>query len=232
MKNGNLPLRVVCATRVGESQFLSNTPTGRSIKNFIKVSKAEVRLYPNNSTSLSILYNRAIEECEKSPAILVFIHDDIWIGDFFWADRIRDGLNRWDIIGLAGNTRIVPRQPSWAFINDKFEWDIAENLSGVVGHGETYPPREITPFGPINQECKLMDGLLLSVNSENLFRTGLRFDEKFKFHFYDLDFCRQASLLGLRMGTIGLSVTHVSGGNFATPEWKDSYLKYIDKWSE
>ena len=183
MQNSNLPLRVVCATRVGESEFLSKTPTGRSIKNFIKVSKAEVRLYSNNSTSLSILYNRAIEECEKSPAILVFIHDDILIGDFFWADRIRDGLNQWDIVGLAGNTRIVPGQPSWAFINDRFEWDAAENLSGAVGHGEIYPPRDIAPFGPINQECKLLDGLLLAVNSESLFRAGLRFDEKIQIPF-------------------------------------------------
>ncbi len=232
MKNSDLPLRVVCATRIGQSEFLSKTPTGQSIQKFIKVSRAEVRLYANNSTSLSVLYNCAIEECKNSPAILVFIHDDIWIGDFFWADRIRDGLNQWDIVGLAGNTRIVSGQPSWAFINDRFEWDAAKNLSGVVGHGKTYPPGDIVPFGPINQECKLMDGLLLGVNGETLLRTGLRFDEKFKFHFYDLDFCKQATLLNLRMGTIGLSVTHESGGNFGTPEWKDSYLKYLDKWRE
>jgi hypothetical protein len=32
------------------------------------------------------------------------------------------------------------------------------------------------------------------------------------------------------MGTIGLSVSHESAGNFGTPEWKDAYLKYLDKW--
>lgn len=231
MTASKLPIRVVCATRLKESDFLSKTPTGKSIKNFIKVSKAEVRLYADNSTGLPVLYNRAIEETKSSPAILVFIHDDIWIGDLFWADRIYEGLCQWDIVGLAGNVRRVPRQSSWASPDDK-TWDIPENLSGAVGHGNGYPPEVINYFGPINRACKLMDGLMLGVKSETLLKTGLRFDEQFQFHFYDLDFCRQAELLNLRMGTIGLSVSHASNGNFGTAEWKSSYENYLNKWKE
>jgi hypothetical protein len=232
MESLNLPVRVVCATRFRQNQFLNQTATGQSIKNFINISKAEVRLYANNSTALGILYNQAIEETKKSPAILVFMHDDIWLGDFFWTERIRDGLKNWDIVGLAGNKRRVSGQPSWAFINDKFEWDASENLSGAVGYGSKYPPEGINTFGPINQQCKLMDGLFFAVKSETLLRTGLRFDEGLKFHFYDLDFCRQAEVLNLKMGTIGLSVTHESNGNFNTDSWRSAYKDYLQKWKD
>jgi len=232
MANDKLPIRVVCGTRLPRDKFLLNTPLGKSIKSFIEVSKVEVRLYADNSAGLSEIYNKAIEESTKNPAILVFMHDDIWVGDFFWADRIRDSLSHWDIIGLVGNKRRLSGQASWCFINDKFTWDAIENLSGVIGHGSKYPPEAVDYFGPINQECKLMDGLLFGVKSDTLLKTGLKFDESFKFHFYDLDFCRQAELLNLKMGTIGLSLVHESSGNPLTDEWRSAYQDYLDKWKE
>jgi len=232
MESFDLPVRIICATRVSENEFLSKTATGKSIKNFINVSRVEVRLYANNSTPLGILYNRAIDEVKDSPAILVFMHDDIWLGDYFWTQRIRDGLNHWDIIGLAGNKRRVSGQPSWAYLNDKFQWDEAKNFSGAVGHGNVYPPKTLTSYGPVNQECKLMDGLFLGVKSETLLKTGLRFDERFKFHFYDLDFCRQAEQLNLKMGTIGLAVAHESDGSSNIEDWKSAYRDYLQKWKE
>jgi len=43
---------------------------------------------------------------------------------------------------------------------------------------------------------------------------NLGFDERFGFHFYDLDLCRQAEQRGIRTGTWPISVVHESGGNF------------------
>ena len=43
----------------------------KSIESFIDVSKVEVKLYADNSTGLSELYNKAIEESTNNPAILV-----------------------------------------------------------------------------------------------------------------------------------------------------------------
>jgi len=232
MTNNKLPVRVVCATRLPRNKFLSHTSLGKSIKSFIEVSKAEVKLYADNSTGLSEIYNKAIEDSIENPAILVFAHDDIALYDFFWAERIRDGVEKFDIAGLAGNLRRVPKQPSWAFINDGFSWDSSSNLSGTVAHGSTFPLNKVLPFGPVDQECKLLDGVLLSVKSELLINTKLRFDENFKFHFYDIDFCRQAELKNLKMGTIPLSIVHESGGNFSSNEWRASYQKYLNKWKE
>jgi hypothetical protein len=232
MANDKLPIRVVCATRLPRHNFLSHTALGKSIESFIDVSKVEVKLYADNSTGLSELYNKAIEESTNNPAILVFAHDDIVLYDFYWTERIRDGVEKFDIAGLAGNLRRVPKQPSWAFIDDGFNWDLTSNLSGAVGHGDIFPLRKVSPYGPTGQDCKLLDGVLLAAKSELLVKSNLRFDEKFKFHFYDLDFCRQAELLNLKMGTIGLSVVHESPGNFLTNEWRAAYQDYLHKWKE
>jgi hypothetical protein len=61
---------------------------------------------------------------------------------------------------------------------------------------------------------------------------NLKFDPQFKFHFYDLDFCRQAAILNLIMGTVAISVVHGSINKEYTAEWHDSYALYLKKWKE
>jgi hypothetical protein len=77
---------------------------------------------------------------------------------------------------------------------------------------------------------KLLDGVLLAAHSETLISKNLRFDERFDFHFYDLDFCRQAEAKHLRLGTWPLSLIHESAGQFGSPAWREAYAKYLDKW--
>lgn len=227
-----VPLRLVCATRLDQARFFAESATGRSIKAYIAVSGAELRLFPENRAGLPAVYNHAIAEAASSPAILVFLHDDLLIGDFFWARRIVEGLEHFDVIGLAGNTRRVPFQPTWAHVNLDFAWDDRAHLSGVVAHGDAFPPAAVVPYGDTGRACKLLDGLLLAARSATLVGRGLRFDERFDFHFYDLDFCRQAEMAGVSMGTIPLGVVHQSGGNFASAAWRAGYDTYIGKWKD
>lgn len=192
----------------------------------------EVNLYPENSRGLPEVYNSAIEKFKNESSLLIFAHDDIFILDFHWMQSILNGLSHFGMIGVAGNKRRVPYQPSWAFINKDFEWDAAENLSGVVGHGSGFPPDSLNFFGPPFQEVKMLDGVILAAFSDTLVKNHLRFDEKFKFHFYDMDFCRQAEVRGISMGTIPLSLIHESGGNFGSEGWSRSYQNYLQKWGE
>jgi hypothetical protein len=160
----------------------------------------------------------------------VFIHDDVHLLDYFWVERVLRSLERFQLIGLAGNKRRVPRQPGWAFIDEKLTWDSPQNLSGVVGHGKTFPPSHLSVFGTPGQEVKLLDGLMLATRSQTFIDNQLRFDETFDFHFYDLDICRQAELKTLTMGTCALPVMHESGGSFGSEGWRRGYQKYLDKW--
>jgi GT2 family glycosyltransferase len=139
-------------------------------------------------------------------------------------------LKQFDIVGLAGNTTRIAKQASWIYLDAGKKMANSKHFSGCVGHGNQFPPKVVSNYGPVGLECKLLDGLLLAVNSETLQRTGLRFDERFKFHLYDTDFCRSAEALKLKMGTISLSAVHQSGGNFSSDEFKRQYKDYLLKW--
>lgn len=190
----------------------------------------DVRLYPENKEGLPTIYNRAIKDFGGDPCLFIFAHDDLLILDFCWINTILNGLSHFGIVGVAGNKRRVAFQSSWAFIDQNFTWDNPENLSGIVGHGASFPPPNLSIFGPPYQEVKLLDGVILCGLSETLIKNNLQFDERFKFHFYDLDFCRQAESAGVSMGTIPLSIIHESGGSFGSEDWRLSYETYMKKW--
>ena len=222
-------IRLVIATRLSENDFFSKTATGRSLS--FKISESfEIRLFANNKIGLSAIYNQAISESINDPAILIFLHDDVYILDYFWPSRIKDALSNFNIVGLAGNTRRIPRQPSWAFINDSFQWDDPENLSGVVGHGQDFPLIHLSIYGPTRKQVKILDGVLLASKSTTLLNNDLYFDEIFDFHFYDIDFCRTAREESLRVGVWPLYLTHQSHGNFNSAGWREMYLRYLEKW--
>ncbi|WP_228978534.1 glycosyltransferase family 2 protein [Paraburkholderia gardini] len=225
------PIRLVCGTRASHDDFVRKSALGRSLAlRRYSSNPPQLLLFDNNTAGLSTIYNHAIQLAKNDPAILVFVHDDVHLADFFWADRIREAVERFDVVGLAGNIRRVPYQPAWFFVDAQFTRDQPQFFSGVVGHGTGYPCNEISTYGPPGQECKLLDGLLLAADSERLSETGVCFDDQFAFHFYDMDFCRQAELKGLKMGTWPISVVHESGGAFGTPTWREGYERYLQKY--
>jgi hypothetical protein len=226
-----MKIRLVVATRATEADFFTATATGRSLA-FNLPSFIDLRLFPENREGLPAIYNRVIRESSSDPAILIFAHDDIHILDYYWCRRIFEGLAEFQIIGAAGNVRRLPGQPAWGFVDTQFTWDERKYLSGIVGHGDSYPPKNFSVYGPPQQRVKLLDGLLLACESETLIQNDLFFDERFSFHFYDLDFCRQAEMLDISCGTWDLSLIHESGGNFSSPAWRQAYATYIDKWRE
>jgi hypothetical protein len=222
-------IKLVCATRASAEQFSTQTALGRSLSLY-RWPFVELRLFPNNVAGLSQVYNTALRESVGNAAILVFAHDDVHLLDFFWPERVLEGLGKFDIIGLAGNKRRVSRQAGWMFLDDKLTRDAQENFSGVVAHGTGWPAQTICYYGPPGVEVKILDGLLMAAYSETLLSKGVHFDEMFDFHFYDVDFCRNAELHGLRMGTWPIQVMHESQGDFGTANWRRSYEKYLNKW--
>jgi len=225
-----IPIRIVCATKSSIENF-ANTYTGISLNSFCKTSKFELRIFAENTRGLSEIYNIAIDESINDPAILIFMHDDVLISDFFWATRITNSLNNFDVVGVVGNTKRISNQPGWIMLS--LDGAIADKslLSGSIGQGNSFPPNQLDYFGPSGRECKLMDGVFLAASSETLIKNKLRFDPKFKFHFYDMDFCRSTEKAGLKMGTVDISLLHQSYGQL-TSEWMESYQLYLEKWGD
>lgn len=221
-------IEIVAATRLPENSFWKESPLGISLIRLSFDERLKNYIAFSNQRGLPEIYNSRIRSSE-SPDMLIFIHDDVWIDDFFLADHVIQGLKEFDIIGVAGNKRLVPNQPSWAFVDDKFTWDSKNNLSGAVAHGPL-PFGPVSHYGKVPADCELLDGVLLAACKPKLNESAAYFDTSFDFHFYDLDFCRTARSKGLRMGTWHITITHKSGGSFGSPAWIAKRDAYRIKW--
>jgi GT2 family glycosyltransferase len=233
LSNGNNrsnhpPIEIISATRLSDSDFWQNSPLGISLRRIQHDDRFSPQITFLNQRGLPEIYNAGIAAA-ASNQILVFVHDDVWIDDYFLVDRVMAGLQAYDVIGVAGNRRRVAAQTAWAFIDRQFSWDDRANLSGSIAHGPT-PFGQVAYFGAIPAECELLDGVFFAAKAATLVATGVMFDQQFDFHFYDMDFCRSARQSGLRLGTWPICLTHQSGGAFGTPKWIEKYHTYIQKW--
>lgn len=224
------PITVVSATRHNQGDFLERSPLGRSLRTYSAFG-VKAKIFFENRRGLGACYNAAIDEIDNEEEILVFVHDDVTLADFFWVDKLLLGFSKFEVVGLAGNKRRVARQPAWAFIDDKFTWDDRANLSGIVGHGDGFPCA-LDVYGDVMLPLKLMDGVLLAAKKKTFSHSGVRFDERFDFHFYDMDICRQFEAKNVSMGAAPLGIIHASSGAFGGPEWRAGYQTYLEKWRD
>lgn len=224
-------IEIVSATRFSESDFWSKSALGLSLKRHLK---QDVRLSAyiafENTCGLSEIFNSRIDQVDTDTT-LVFIHDDVWIDEADFANSITNGLKQFDVIGVAGNKRRLPKQPAWAFVDAQFTWDDKANLSGQIAHSQhAFGTAEI--YGEAPAPCELLDGVFLAVKKSSLTGANVRFDQQFDFHFYDLDFCRTAKQSGLTIGTWLISLTHQSTGAFGSQRWQEKYQDYLNKWED
>lgn len=219
-------IEIISATRLSEPEFWNKSALGLSLRRLEDDTRLVSHITYENRRGLPEVYNARIHALDDHD-LLVFIHDDVWIDDYFLADRIIDGLNKYDVIGVAGNRRREPGQPVWAFADDKFIWDMS-SLSGRVAHGD-FPFGSVSIFGDAPAECELLDGVLIAAKKSRLRDTGVRFDPRFDFHFYDMDFCRSAKEKDLVLGTWPICITHQSGGAVG-PLWSEKRRLYLEKW--
>jgi GT2 family glycosyltransferase len=222
---------IVAATKMSKVNFERYSYLGLSLRRLSTDPAIESAVCYENTAPLANTYNQLILEPHHDK-LLLFVHDDVWIDDYWLSTRLEEALSAFDVIGLAGNTRQVPGQPAWAFPKVLGQWDSPENLSGRVCHLSSRLGEQVSVFGPSGKPCKLLDGCFLAARADRLLEQGIKFDPQFAFHFYDMDFCRAAEECGLALGTWPIAITHASGGAFGSPEWKTSYELYQRKWKD
>ncbi len=221
---------IISATRLPEHDFWKQSPLGASLRRLAHDPRLVARIAFENRRGLPEIYNARITAADSND-MLVFIHDDVWIDDYFIGDRVIEGLRTYDVIGVAGNRRKIRNQPAWAFVDTRFTWDDKANLSGSVAHGK-HPFGAVSYFGEVPADCEFLDGVFIAAKKTALTANNVLFDPRFDFHFYDMDFCRSARRHGLRLGTWPICITHQSGGAFGTKEWSAKYRAYIEKWGD
>lgn len=219
----------VSATRLTEKDFWSKSLLGRSLRPRLNQKTVKARIAYENKRGLPEVYNDAIRE--EISDILVFLHDDLWLEDAQLTQKIRTALKVNDVVGVAGNVRRVPGQPAWLFLQGTagtLELD-RSNLSGSVKHGKPGVYTTVN-YGPQPATCSLMDGVFLAAKRKTLISSSAYFDTRFKFDFYDMDFCRTARSVGLSLTTWPIDLIHQSSGAFAGDSWNHMKSEYFKKW--
>lgn len=248
--------RVVVASRIETvEEVVLSSPVGISLNRF-PPANMELVVYKNNTSGLSEVYNREIEYAKSynSDAILIFVHDDLFILDYYWYRSIYIGLEYFDMIGLAGCARRLPFQSTWRSMCDAYESGsllhsvdekkslLGESVSEVLPNSDTkdmdmhayhaLERKAQSYYGHAPQHAKLLDGVLLATYSNTLIRNNITFDEIFRFHYYDMDICRQFEAKNLTLGTWPLAAIHHSKGTLLNQEFNESRSNYINKWKE
>jgi GT2 family glycosyltransferase len=237
MRRCTMKLRLVAATQLSEALFWDASYLGRSLRRIPESLRPQTMLAFNNTgkkvRGLSEVFNLALDRTEADTNI-VFVHDDVYLNDWFLSQRVAEALERFDVVGLAGSSNPDLSQPSWGLCFDQHlnatGWQPGVQRSGAVNHFD-YACPNVSIYGPVPLRCTLLDGLFLAVRTSALKERAVRFDPRFSFHCYDIDFCRSAAEKGLRLGTWPISVTHDSGGAYASEAFKRAARAYLDKWA-
>lgn len=228
---------IVTGTLVDEDTFDWATFLGRSLSRFPDDIRPSTRVTWENggddALGLPEIYNSAIGELD-GDSIVAFVHDDVYLHDWFLEARLREAVDRYDVVGLAGSVNPDLSEPSWGL---KFDADLLPDgwqddieRSGSVNHFDYGAPRP-SWYGHSPKACELIDGLFMAARVDTLRNAGVRFDPQFRFHLYDLDFCRAARAAGLSVGTWPISVTHDSGGGFKSEAFRTAARTYLAKWN-
>ncbi len=224
-------LEIVSATKLSEDRFWAEAPLATHLNRSRLDRRLGHKITFENTRGLPEIYNAAMA---GNSDLIAFVHDDVWIEDFYFADRVALGLSAFDVIGVVGSTRRLPHQAIWCYSPTEKTMDKAF-LRGAVGHGPL-PFAEVDFYGSTPAECAILDGLFIAARKSSLMRAGVAFDTRFEFHFYDLDFCRQAVAAGLKVGVWPIGLTHrrtgVPGEEYRSASWEGARTRYFQKWGD
>lgn len=215
---------VISATRQKNPQ---ETLLYKSLIPLCDKAKFQFHFYTENTKGLSQVYNQALNEY-KDFDCHVFIHDDVYLDDAFFADKLEDGFSQFDIIGVAGGINPVLKAPTlWHLMCGR------ENLRGAAGH--FLPDNNaihITAFGPSPARVALLDGLLLAVNSKKVAAAGWKFNENYNFHLYDIASCIDANKKKLKCGVLPIHVIHQSPGlrDYNDPTFQKNQNQFLKEY--
>jgi glycosyltransferase involved in cell wall biosynthesis len=212
MSKNNKPISVVISTRKIDESYLKH------VEKMFSHPKTEILIYENEGEySLPQLYNKGLKE--SSNEIVVFMHDDLILETPNITPkvvRLFEENPEFGIIGLAGTDNLLSGM--W--------WQDRESMYGVVGH-EHEGKRHVNhyskqSFGEKPKEVVVVDGLFIMVHKGRIKHT---FNEEFKgFHFYDLPFCVDNYMDGVKVGvTTKIMVTHKSIG-MTNKQWEKNKL--------
>jgi GT2 family glycosyltransferase len=208
----------------------------------IPVVKSLIKLYDENigvitfyenKEGLSAINNQVIKAALNNRSkvqYFIFIHDDVEIRDFNILETLENSFKQFDVIGLAGTTKISFKSPMIAWhASPKECW------RGGVAHPQQYKDKTVTYFnsyGIYDAQVLTIDGLFIAVKKE-VFEAGVRFNESFNFDFYDMSFCLNAREKGFKVGVAPIFCLHHShGAGIYDITYTEAQKKFIEEYKD
>ena len=162
----------------------------------------------HDARSLSEGYNRGIAQSRGEQIILS--HDDIEIVTPDFAERLERHLAQFDLIGVAGTTRLVTGK--WESAGDPYAFVV---ISAPVPDCPGYVT-VLRGGGPlVVPDIQALDGVFMAMRRE--VAVSVPFDDVLfdHFHLYDLDFSFRAHLAGFSLAVCrDIVLIHQSIGKF------------------
>lgn len=245
-------VKIVIATSFSEDEFLGDREKIPAIycldrMDVGKTCSVDVDVVCENKEGLSTVYNRFLDDAVKDGEcgdgnFVIFMHDDIWLNDVLVFEKLMSLSESLDVIGVAGGK-------TWNMKNTKVGrpiiWTVASANMGGSGFIVNAPPTKWNPkvhdmgfkgrtyyaanYGNSPSRTFTIDGCFMCFCRKAI--EELRFDEQFKFHYYDMDVSFTAYSKKLRVGTAPIVLTHNSlGESVVNPSYLVMQRKFIKKW--
>ena len=210
--------------------YSTKSPKPDLIEHFKKSSGYEKGIHViekinNGERSLAEVYNEIINESPND--IIILTHDDIYFDTKAWYSKITRHFEKTDfgIFGMAGTTHLSETGMWWDPSKRK-------NMIGIVNHengGKKWESKYSEAFGNDIRQSVIVDGVFIAIHRG---RIKKHFNEDFKgFHFYDLPFCFENHLEGVKVGVItNIRITHKSIG-MTNEQWEKNRVLFVEKYS-
>jgi GT2 family glycosyltransferase len=153
---------------------------------------------------------------------IVFSHDDVEFVTQDVAKRLRDHLLRFDVVGVAGTTKLI--DGSWVSAGDPY-------CFALIIYPDT-PGFFSVRYAGVGPQCvpsiQALDGCFLACQRKVVETVGFDSQTFDGFHLYDLDFTFGAYLKGFSMAVCrDLALVHESLGSY-----NDTWLMYRKRFEE
>jgi GT2 family glycosyltransferase len=162
----------------------------------------------HDARSLAEGYNRGVARAHGD--IVILSHDDIEILSPDFALRVSDALAQFDLIGIAGTTRVVAGK--WSSAGDPFVYTLIS--SPDPEHGG-YGIALLGGAPLVVPGIQALDGVFMAMRRE--VAAAIPFDAEVfdHFHLYDLDFSFRAYQAGFRLAVCrDIVLIHESTGRY------------------
>ncbi len=205
-------IKIITCTKTKTAREFESRPIFKSLEAYDKLGSLDFHVERDCQMGLPAAYNKHIN-AENGNRILLFVHDDVELEDICLYDKLI--ASPYDVTGLAGAQEFNKQSPHLTWNNSaqpsSFRGEVAHTKDGQVW---------TTCFGKTNDRVLTLDGLFLAVNVNTMLEKDIRFDEAFKFHFYDISFSLRCYEKKVTLGVLPIRVVHHGlGDSMNSPEW-------------